>query len=111
MRTVSEKSIKSFLNHKNGKFGGVCNNPYCNANGKVNSEVKDDTYYLFGNAIMKFENDNLYIRLHTLSNTTRERLNSLSYFGYKVSVTQRNYTPYLNGEHMDSYRWYKVEKI
>ena len=111
MRTVTEKSLKAFFNHKNGKFGGVCTNPYCNANGRVNSEVKDDTYYLFGNAIMKWVNDNLYIRIHTCSNTTRERLNGLWDFGYNVSVTQHNWNAYLNGkEVMDYSAWQRVEK-
>ena len=44
MRKVTKESVKAFLQHKNGKFGGISN-----YNGRQNTEVKDDTLYLFGN--------------------------------------------------------------
>ena len=113
MRTVTEKSLRAFFNHKNGKFGGVCTNQYAgSAYGKVNTEVKDDTLYLFGNAIAKLVNDDLYVRVVACTNTTRERLNGLGEFGYKISVTQRNYNAFINGkEVMDYMQWQKIEKI
>ena len=113
MRKVTEQSIKSFLNHRNGKFGGVCCNSYAGMGyGEINTEVDNDGLYLFGNCIAKLENNNLYVRIHTLSNTTRERLNGFSEFGYKLSVTQKNWQAYINGEKVeDYYKWYRVEKI
>ena len=107
MRKVTEQAIKSFLNHKNCKLGGIST-----YNNKQNTEIDADGLYLFGNCIAKLVNDNLYVRVHTLSNTTRERLNGFSEFGYKLSVTQRNWQAYINGEKVeDYYKWYKVEKV
>ena len=36
--------------------------------------------------------------------TTRERLNGLP----NVSLTQKDFTPYLNGEKIDTYEWYAI---
>ena len=107
MRKVTEQAIKAFLNHKNCKLGGIST-----YNNKQNTEIDNDGLYLFGNCIAKLENNNLYVRIHTLSNTTRERLNGFSEFGYKLSVTQKNWQAYINGEKVeDYYKWYRVEKI
>ena len=113
MKQVTEKSLKAFLNHRNGKFGGVCTNPYAgSACGRVNTEIKDDTLYLYGNAIAKLVNDDLYVRIVACTNTTRERLNGLSEFGYNISVTQRNWNAYINGkEVMDYMQWQKIDRV
>ena len=113
MRKVTEQSIKAFLNHRNGKFGGICKNSYAGCGyGEINTEVDNGGLYLFGNCIAKLENNNLYVRIHTLSNTTRERLNGFSEFGYKLSVTQKDWQAYINGEKVeDYYKWYKVERV
>ena len=107
MRKVSEKSIRAFLNGKNGKFGGVSK-----YNGMQNTTVKDGKFYLFDNCIAKFEDGDLYVRIHTNSNTTRERLNTLSWLGgYDLSVTQRNWDAYINGKKVEDYMaWHKVSK-
>lgn len=113
MRKVTEQAIKSFLNHRNGKFGGVCTNRYAGCGyGYVNTEIDADGLYLFGNCIAKLVNNDLYVRVHTLSSTTRERLNGFSEFGYKLSVTQKNWQAYINGEPVeDYYKWYRVERV
>ena len=113
MRKITEQAIKSFLNGQNGKFGGVCTNSYAGIGyGEINTEVDNGGLYLFGNCIAKLEGDNLYVRIHTNSNTTRERLNGFSEFGYKLSVTSKNYQAHINGEPVqDYYKWYKVERI
>lgn len=113
MRKVTEQSIKALLNGKNVKLGGVCTNSYAGCGyGEINTEVDNKAMYLFGNCIAKLENDNLYVRIHTNSNTTRERLNGFSEFGYKLSVTSKNWQAYINGEPVeDYYKWYKVERV
>ena len=113
MRKVTEQSIKAFLNHRNGKFGGVCTNSYAGCGyGEINTEVDNGGLYLFGNCIAKLKNNDLYVRIHTLSNTTRERLNGFSEFGYKLSVSQKDWQAYINGEKVeDYYKWYKVERV
>ena len=112
-REISIKAVKALLNGKNCKLGGVCMNTYADsAYGKVNTEIKDDTLYLFGNAIMKIVNGNLYARIVCNTTTTRERLNTLSMFGYNISVTQRNWNAHVNGQEVKDYNtWFKVQKV
>ena len=111
-REVSINACKALLNGKNCKLGGVCNNSYAGMGyGEINTEIKDGTMYLFGNAIAKLVGDDLYVRIHTNSNTTRERLNTLYMFGYDISVCQRNYNAYINGKEVqDYYAWQKINK-
>lgn len=112
MKQVTEKSLKAFLNHRNGKFGGICANPYCNANGEVNTEVDNDNLYLYGNCIAKLVNGDLYVRIHTNSNTTRERLNGFREFGYNISVSQHNWNAYINGKEVADYmQWQKIDRV
>lgn len=114
MKKVTEQSIKALLNGQNVKLGGICKNTYSEFGGYgyQNTEVDNGGLYLFGNCIAKLENNNLYVRIHTNSNTTRERLNGFSEFGYKLSVTQKNFQAYINGEKVeDYYKWYKVERV
>ena len=113
MREVTEKSLKAFINGKNGCFGGICNNQYAGkAYGQVNTQVKDGSLYLFGNEIAKLINGELYVRICVNSNTTRERLSNLSLFGYKISVTQHKFEPYINGEQVHDYtKWYHIQKV
>lgn len=98
-RLISEQSAQAFFNHQNFKLN--------------NTEVKDDKFYLFNNCIAKFENNELFVRFVYNSNTTRERLNTLGYIGgYKINATQKNFTPYLNGQKIDDeLTWVKVQKI
>ena len=111
-REVSINACKALLNGKNCKLGGVCNNTYAGMGyGEVNTEIKDGTMYLFGNAIAKLVGDDLYARIHTNSNTTRERLNTLYMFGYDISVCQRNYNAYINGKEVEDYMaWQRIDK-
>ena len=98
MRLVSERTAQAFFNHKNITVS--------------NTTVKDDKFYLFGNCIAKFENNDLYVRFYFNSNTTRERLNALGNIGgYKINATQCKFMPYLNGNKIeDEMAWVKVDK-
>ena len=77
-----------------------------------NTFVQDGTLYLFNNAIMKRVNDDLFIRIHTNSATTRERLNTLNLFGYDCHVVQRKGDVFVNGQLVDDYyKWIKIDKV
>ena len=106
MNTVTEKSVRAFLKHKNGKFGGVCNNEYVSAYGEQNTEVKDDVLYLFGNAIAKWENGRIFFRLCVNSKTSRERLSGLG-----LPISTRQYIPYIREEKIDESTWYPLDKF
>jgi hypothetical protein len=102
MRKVTQESVRAFLQHKNGKFGGISN-----YNGRQNTEVKDDTLYLFGNAIAKWENDRIYFRLAGwTSPTTTERLSGL---GLPISI--RKGVANIRGQEIDTYAWYPLDKF
>ena len=102
MRKVTKESVKAFLQHKNGKFGGVST-----YNGRQNTEVKDDTLYLFGNAIAKWENDEIFFRMAGwTSPTTTERLSGL---GLPISI--RKGTASIRGQEIDTYTWYPLKKF
>lgn len=106
-REVTIKAIKSFLNHRNGKFGGK--QFYTKT---VNTEIKDDVMYLHENAIAKLVNGELYVRFAGWGSvTTRERLQGFREFGYKINVCQSHHEQYLNGEVADLYKWYHIQKI
>ena len=98
-RQVSEQTARAFFNHHNMRLS--------------NTEVKDDKFYLFGNCIAKFEDNELYVRFVYNSNTTRERLNTLGDIGgYNIKATQKNFIPYLNGNRIDNeMAWVKVNKV
>ena len=91
MRKITKESIEAFLNSKSFK----------KANMEV--EVKDNVTILrlHGNAIAYRYNDPEKTLSITnagwFSNTTKERLNSIP----NVSIKQKNYTWYLNGELWD----------
>ena len=101
-RLVTEKSVRAFLQHKNGKFGGVST-----YNGKQNTEVKDDTLYLFGNAIAKWQDGKIFFRMAGwTSPTTTERLSGL---GLRISV--RKGTASIRGKEINSCTWYPLEQF
>lgn len=91
MRKITKESIEAFLNSKS----------FRKANMEV--EVKDNVTILrlHGNAIAYRYNDPEKTLSITnagwFSNTTKERLNSIP----NVSIKQKNYTWYLNGELWD----------
>ena len=102
MRKVTKESVRAFLQHKNGKFGGVSE-----YNGRQNTEVKDDVLYLFGNAIAKWENDQIFFRMAGwTSPTTTERLSGL---GLPISI--RKGTASIRGQEIDTYAWYPLNKF
>ena len=98
-RQVSKQTAQAFFNHQNLTVS--------------NTTVRDDKFYLFGNCIAKFEDNELYVRFYYNSNTTRERLNTLGNIGgYNINATQKNFTPYLNGKEIqDEMAWVKVNKV
>lgn len=98
MRKATVESTAYFMNGIERKIG--------------NTEIKVEgglvKMYLFNNLIAVRElNDKQNIKI-TLAgyntNTTRERLNGLPF----VKVTQKNFTPYLNGVEINSHDWYTV---
>ena len=102
MRKVTKESVKAFLQHKNGKFGGVSE-----YNGRQNTEVKDDVLYLFGNAIAKWENNQIFFRMAGwTSPTTTERLSGL---GLPISI--RKGTASIRGQEIDTDTWYPLNKF
>lgn len=98
-RQVSERTAQAFFNHQNITVS--------------NTTVRDDKFYLFGNCIAKFENNELFVRFYFNSNTTRERLNCLGNIGgYDIRATQKKSIPYLNGNRIDDeMAWVKVNKV
>lgn len=97
MRTVTEKALRAFLNGKNTVVS--------------NTMVADNKLYLFGNCIAKIEDGKLFVRIYYNSVTTRERLNGLSWFGYDISVTQRDWVAYINGKEVtDDMAWVEINK-
>ena len=59
-----------------------------------NTRVENSELYLHGNLIARMN-----------TQTTRERLNALD----GVSLTQKNFKPYLNGEEISELGWYDVK--
>ena len=97
MRLVTEKTLKAFVNGKNTTVS--------------NTTVSDNKLYLFGNCIAKIEDGKLFVRIYYNSATTRERLTNLSWFGYDISVTQKNWIPYINGKEVtDEMAWVEIHK-
>lgn len=97
MRLVTEKTLKAFVNGKNTSVS--------------NTMVADNRLYLFGNCIAKIEDGKLFVRIYYNSSTTRERLNGLSWFGYDIRVSQRDWIPYINGKEItDEMAWVEIHK-
>ena len=97
MRLVTEKILRAFLNGKNTAVS--------------NTTVSDNRLYLFGNCIAKIEEGKLFVRIYYNSNTTRERLNGLSEFGYDIRVNQHDWMPYINGKEItDDMAWVEIHK-
>ena len=97
MRLTTEKILRAFLNGKNTAVS--------------NTMVADNKLYLFGNCIAKIEDGKLFVRIYYNSNTTRERLNGLSWFGYDISVSQHDWIPYINGKEVtDEMAWVEIHK-
>ena len=97
MRKVTKEIINAFMNDYDRAV----------SNSAVTTKDGITKMYLFGNCIARKEIATGKIEI-TLAgwntNTTRERLNAIP----NVSVTQRNFTPYLNGVEMNSDEWYAV---
>lgn len=72
----------------------------------ANTEVYNGTVYLHGNAIIKRDpsTGHVYVRLSGWNSvTTRSRLRSVG-----ANVHCKDFTPYINGEVMDLYKWYAI---
>ena len=71
-----------------------------------NTEVYNNTVYLHGNAIIRKDptSGKVYVRLSGWNTvTTRSRLRSVG-----ANVHCKDFTPYINGEVMDLYKWYAI---
>lgn len=107
MREVTKQAIKAFMGHKNKKLGGKCTFRYCESYGKVNTEIKDDVLYLFGNAIAKFVNGKIMFRMAGWNSpTTRERLSGLG-----LSITSIKGVPHIKGQEINTDVWYPLERF
>ena len=72
----------------------------------VNTEVYNGTVYLHGNAIIKRDpsTGHVYVRLSGWNTvTTRSRLRAVG-----ANVRCKDYTPYINGEVMNLFKWYAI---
>ena len=97
-RQVSKDSISALLTGHNKTVS--------------NTSVIDNKLYLFGNNIIKIEDGDVFVRLVVNSVTTRERLNTLSNYGYNITVVQRKGIPFINGKAVnDLYEWHKISKV
>lgn len=97
-RQISKDSVSALLTNQNRCVS--------------NTSVINGVMYLFGNDIMRLQNNDLYIRIHTNSTTTRERLNTLNLFGYNCHVVQRKGEVYINGKLINDYKeWVKIDKV
>ena len=95
---VSKDSISALLTGQNRCVG--------------NTSVIDNKLYLFGNNIIKIEDGDVFVRLVVNSVTTRERLNTLSNYGYNIAVVQRKGIPFINSKAVnDLYEWHKINKV
>lgn len=95
MRKITEQAIRAFNN----------NEKFTSGNTKVRVEYGVTRLLLWDNTIAHKKNGNLFVSLCGYNTvTTRERLNGLD----GVSITSRNFTPYLNGKEIDAYEVYKV---
>jgi len=89
MRKISELARNAFYN----------GNDFRKDNTRVEHNFSNNFSYLYlhGNCIAKKDNNKLYVsHCGYITNTTKERLNSL----YGVSIYQKNYVWYLNGVEM-----------
>ena len=96
-RKITEIITRKFMNDE-------C---YRLSNSEVRTDFKTTRLYLFGNCIARKDKESGKIEV-TLAGynttTTRERLNGLP----NVSIRSKNFTPYLNGQEIDSDEWYEV---
>ena len=97
-RQVSKDSVSALLTGQNRTISNTC--------------VMNNTLYLFNNAIMRLTDEGLEVRIHTNSNTTRERLNTLNLFGYNCHVKQVKGDVFVNGKAVNDYmEWIKINKV
>lgn len=96
-RQVTETTVRKFLNDESFRM----------SNTEVRTDFVSTRLYLFGNCIAKKDKESGRIEVSLAgwnTVTTRERLNGIP----GVSVTQKNYIPYLNGKEINSNEWYEV---
>jgi|TARA_R100000479_G_C6388864_1_gene204215 hypothetical protein len=71
-----------------------------------NTRTDGTTVWLHGNAIVKREDDGVYVTLAGWNTpTTRERVNGITNIGFH----QKNFEAYINNEPVSSTEWYKVQ--
>ena len=87
-----------------GENAGYAFDNGCNFN-QANTSVSAGALYLHGNKIADHLNGKTVISLAGWdTHTTKERLNNLR----GVSIHTKDFQPYLNGEPIDSTKWYVV---
>lgn len=94
-RQITEESIRSFLNDQ--KFS--------KSNTTVSRVDGVTSLLLWGNRIAYKKDGKLFVSMCGYNTvTTRERLNGIPC----LSVTSRNFTPYINGVEVSSYKTYEI---
>ena len=94
MRAIEKKMVQALQSKRNFHESNTC----------VECDNNNTYVYLFGNCIYKVVNGKAYFTLAGWNtSTTRSRLNALG-----VGVTQKDWTPYWNGERISLNSWYKV---
>jgi hypothetical protein len=90
MRIVSKKIAVSFENNRSRKVG--------------NTHTDGQSVFLYGNKIIERREDgSVWVSLAGWNTpTTRSRINDITGAGF----SQKDFTPYLRGEPVDSREWY-----
>ena len=96
-RKITKQAVRAFMNGENFRL----------SNTSVTTKDGITSMYLFNNCIAKkviSENKTYITMAGWNSTTTRERLNGLP----NCQISQKNFTPYLNGKMIDTNEWYEV---
>lgn len=92
MRNVTKQIAAAFRANKSKTVG--------------NTRTDGNAVYLHGNKIIERRGTEVWARLAGWNTpTTRERLNGILGAGFH----QKDFSPYLNGQLIDSREWYRIE--
>ena len=95
-RQITKDSVRAFLNDQT----------FCKSNTTVTRKDGVTSLLLWGNRIAYKQDGKLFVSLCGYNTTTtRERLNGIPC----LSVCSKNFTPYINGVAVSSYKTYSIE--
>ena len=94
-RQITKDVARAFLNDQT----------FCKSNSMVTRQDGVTSLLLFGNRIAYKKDGKLFVSMCGYNTvTTRERLNGIPC----LSVTSKNFTPYINGVEVSSYKTYEI---